>query len=130
MATPVKAAYQLIAAGTSNAAGATTRGTADLRTVFGGVLTIKVTNGATGPTVAPTINILIAHTSVTTPTAASAGTNWKTIASFGGDSVNNSINEWNYEVPAGIMHIEVEITGNTAQAITCEAFMSQITSIG
>jgi len=129
MATPTKAVATLIAAATSNAAAATTRGTVDLRTVFGGVLTIKVTNGATGPTVAPTINIYAAHNTGTTPAAGSSGTDWKLLASFAGDSVNNSVNEWSYEVPAGVMHLEVEVTGNTGQAVTCEAFMSEITAI-
>lgn len=129
MAAPTKAVATLIAAATSNAAGTTTRGVVDLRTSFGGLLTIKVTNGATGPTVAPTINILAAHNTGSTPAAASAGTDWKTIASFAGDSVNSSINEWSYEVPPGVMHLEVEVTGNTAQAVTCEAFMSQISAI-
>ena len=46
-----KSVVTLIAAATSNGTGATTRGTADLRTSIGGILTIKLTNGATGPTV-------------------------------------------------------------------------------
>ena len=60
-ATPNKTPRTLIAAGTSNAAGATTRGTVDLRTAFGGLLTIKLTNGATGPTVQAVARVLVAH---------------------------------------------------------------------
>lgn len=130
MAVTTKAVATLISAGTSNTAGSTTRGTVDLRDDFGGLLTVKVTNGATGPTVAPTVNILVAHNAGSTPTAASRGTDWKTLASFEGDSVNSSVNEWSYEVPIGVMHLEVEVTGNTGQTVTCEAFMSQITAIG
>lgn len=118
----------IIAAGTSNVAGATTRGTLDLRTAQGGMLTLKITNGATAPTVACKGNVLVAHTSGATPTAASAGADWKTIWSMDGGTTNSGITERAIPVDAGIMHLEVEFTGNTAQAVTVEAYLSEITS--
>jgi hypothetical protein len=117
----------LIAAATSNAAAGTTRGTLDLRTKAGGMLTIKLTNGATGPTVQAVANVLIAHNSGATPTAGSAGTDWKTIWSFGGGVTANAITEQSMAVDASVMHLEVEVTGNTGQAVTCEAFLSELT---
>lgn len=126
--TLTKTARTLIAAGTSNAAGATTRGTVDLRTTQGGLLTIKLTNGGTGPTVQAVANVLVAHNAVATPTAASAGTDWKTVLSFGGGATNSAITEQSWDVPPGVMHLEVEVTGNTGQAVTCEAFLSEITN--
>ena len=128
-ATATKNSRTLIAAATSNAAGSTTRGTVDLRTAFGGVLTIKITNGGTGPTVQAVANILVAHNTGATPTAASAGTDWKTIYQVANGIIANTIGEWNYNVPTGVMHLEVEITGNTGQAVTCEAFLSEFTSV-
>lgn len=118
----------LIAAGTSNAAGAQTRGTVDLRTAQGGLLTVKVSNGATGPTVPATVNILVAHNSGATPAAASAGADWKTIWSFASSTGNNVITEQSITIDPAVMHLEVEVTGNTGQAVTCEAFLSEITS--
>lgn len=118
----------LIAAGTSNAAGSTTRGTVDLRTAQGGLLTVKVTNGATGPTVPATVNILVAHNSGATPAAAAAGADWKTIWSFAASTGNNVITEQSITIDPAVMHLEVEVTGNTGQAVTCEAFLSEITS--
>lgn len=118
----------LIAAATSNAAAATTRGTVDLRTAMGGMLTIKLTNGGTGPTVQATANVLIAHNSGTTPTAGSAGADWKTVFSFGGGTSASVVTEQNYVVDASVMHLEVEVTGNTGQAVTCEAYLSELTS--
>lgn len=127
--TLTKTPRTLIAAATSNAAGSTTRGTVDLRTAQGGLLTVKVTNGATGPTVPATVNILVAHNSGATPTAASAGADWKTIWSFASSTGNNVVTEMPpYEFGPGVMHLEVEVTGNTGQAVTCEAFLSEITS--
>lgn len=111
----------------SNTAGSTTRGTLDLRTAHGGVLTMKITNGATGPTVACTGNILIAHNAGTTPTAASAGSDWKTLWSFTGSTANSAIVEQSIDIGPGVMHLEAEFTGNTAQAVTVEAFFSEIT---
>lgn len=125
--TLTKTARTLIAAATSNAAGATTRGTVDLRTKQGGLLTIKLTNGATGPTVVATCNVLVAHNAGTTPTAASAGTDWKTIWSFSGATGNSAVAEQSIEIGPGVMHLEVEVTGNTGQAVVCEAFLSEIT---
>jgi hypothetical protein len=118
----------LIAAATSNAAGSQTRGTVDLRTASGGILTIKLTTGGTGPTVQATANVLIAHNSGATPTAASAGTDWKTIWSFGSGTVASTTTEQSMTVDAGVMHLEVEVIGNTGQAVTCEAFLSELTS--
>ena len=48
--TLTKTARTLVAASTSNSAGGTTRGTLDLRTAQGGLLTMKIANGGTGPT--------------------------------------------------------------------------------
>lgn len=118
----------LIAAGTSNAAAATTRGVVDLRGKLGGILTMKITNGATGPTVQAEGRVLIAHNEASTPTAASAGANWKTIWRFGGGTTANAITEQSYEFGPGIMHMEVEFTGNTVQGVTVEAILSEITN--
>ena len=123
-----KSPVTLIAAATSNGAGSTTYGTADLRTVNGGMLTIKLTNGGTGPTVQATANILIAHNSGSTPTAAAAGTDWKTIWSFGGGTTSSAITEQSISVDPGVMHLEVQVTGNTGQAVVCEAFISEVAS--
>lgn len=125
--TLTKTPRTLVASG-SNAAGATTRGTLDLRTAQGGLLTLKITNGATGPTVQCQANILAAHNSGSTPTAASAGTDWKTLWSVGGGTIANAITEQSMEVGPGVMHLEVEFTGNTGQAVTVEAYLSEITN--
>lgn len=126
--TVTKTPRTLISAGTSNSAGGTTRGTLDLRTAAGGLLTIKLTNGGTGPTVQAVANVLVAHNSGATPTAGSAGTDWKTIWSFAGGTTASQVTEQSIEIGPGVMHLEVEITGNTGQAVTCEAFLSEITS--
>jgi hypothetical protein len=125
---PIKSARTLIAAATSNAAAATTRGTVDLRSTFGGVLTVKLTNGSTGPTLQAEGRVLIAHNSGATPTAASAGVDWKTLFVFGGGTTANAVTEQTIAIDPAVMHLEVEVTANTGQAVVCEAFLSELTS--
>lgn len=127
-ATAVRNARTLVAAGTSNSAGATTRGTLDLRTKFGGLLTLKITNGATGPTAQCEGRVLVAHNGGATPTAAGAGADWKTIFVFGGGTANNGVTEQSVNVSQA-MHLEVEFTGNTGQAVTVEAYLSELTQV-
>jgi len=116
-----------VVASVSNAAGAVTRGTVDLRTAQGGLLTMKITNGGTGPTLQCEGRVLAAHNAGATPTAASAGADWKTLWAFGGGTTASDITEQPFVVDASIMHLEVEFTGNTGQAVTVEAHMSEIT---
>lgn len=119
----------LVAAGTSNAADATTRGRADMRGSLGGFVTMKITNGATGPTAQCEGRVLIAHNTGATPAAGSAGTDWKTVWRFGGGTTNNGVTESGaIEVPFGAQHVEVEFTGNTGQAVTVEAVMTRVDS--
>jgi hypothetical protein len=123
-----KTARTLVASA-ANAAGATTRGRLDMNAVQGGgFLTIKMTNGGTGPTTQCLCNILIAH-NTTLPTAASAGTDWKTIASYGGGTVASYPTEIGISIDPSIMCLEVEFTGNTGQSVTVEAYLSELTTI-
>lgn len=112
----------VIVASASNAAGATTRGTLDVRTKDGGVVTLKINNGGTGPTVQCEGRVLISHNTGTTPAAAAAGAEWKTAFVFGGGTANSLQSEpppWVFGPE--VQHIEVEFTGNTGQAVTVEA---------
>lgn len=115
-----------IVASASNAAGATTRGTLTLATIYGGIITMKITNGATGPTVQCEGRVLVSHED-TLPTAASAGADWKTVWRFGGSSVTNAITEQSFTFGPEIRHVEIEFTGNTGQAVTVEAIATTFT---
>lgn len=117
-----------IVASASNAAGATTRGTLDLNSKYGGMLTLKITNGGTGPTVQCVANVLYAH-NASLPTAASAGTDWKTAYQIGGGTTANAVTEIALPIDASVMCLEVEFTGNTGQAVTVEAGFSELTTV-
>lgn len=116
----------VIVASASNAAGATTRGTIDLSAVYGGIVTMKITNGATGPTAQCEGRVLISHAD-TLPTAASAGADWKTIWRFGGGTTNSAVTEQSFAFGPEVRHVEIEFTGNTGQAVTVEAVATTYT---
>lgn len=111
----------VIVASTSNAAGATTRGTIDVRSKDGGRVTLKITNGLTGPTLQCEGRLLISHEAGATPPAASAGPDWKTVYRVGGGTAASAVTEMSYEFGPETQHVEVEFAGNTAQAVTVEA---------
>lgn len=115
-----KALSTIIAAATSNTAGSTTTGTAvDLTTKYGALITGLLTNGATGPTVAPTAYVEVSGDN----------TNWKQFYPIGGDTTANSITPFSCEIPPAVMYARVRVTGNTVQAITCEAFAQVLVTI-
>lgn len=117
-----------IQSSTSNGAGASTRAARDMRTKHGGWLTMKITNGATGPTTQCIGRVMIAHDSGVTPATGAAGATWKTIYEFGGGTTNNGITEQNI-VLSPCCHVQVEFTGNTAQAVTVEASITDYTNL-
>lgn len=124
-----KNARTLVAAGTSNAAGGTTRATLDLEAAYGGLLTLKITNGGTGPSVQCVANVLAAH-AATLPAAGSAGADWKTIAGpYGGGTTAAAVTEVAFSIDPAVMALCVEFTGNTAQAVTVEAYLSELSGV-
>lgn len=110
----------VIVASASNAAGATTRGTLDVSSKYGGIITMKITNGGTGPTVQCEGRVLISHED-TLPAAASAGADWKTVWRFSGGTTSAAVTEQSFTFGPEVRHVEIEFTGNTAQAVTVEA---------
>lgn len=109
-----------ITAATSNIAGGTTTGTvANHSTAYGGLITAKVTNGGTGPTVGATINVYTSGDNV----------NFKLFASVLAGTTASTSYEYAFVLPASAMFSRVDVTGNTVQAVTCEAFCQELTTI-
>ena len=117
---------QSIVASASNAAAATTRGAIDVRDKDGGIITIKITNGATAPTEKCVATVMIAHDTDTTPATGAAGATWKTLTSFDGPGGDSEIAEHSYQFGPEVMHVQVEFTGNTVEAVTVEAIASTV----
>ena len=115
-----------IIASASNAAGATSRGTIDLSSAYGGIVTMKITNGGTAPTLQCEGRVLISHAD-TLPAAGSAGADWKTIWRFSGGTTASGVTEQSFQFGPEVRHLEVEFTGNTVQAVTVEAVATTYT---
>lgn len=113
-------------AGNLGVSPAVLRGTIDLSAVYGGIVTMKITNGATGPIAPCEGRVLISHAD-TLPAAASAGADWKTVWRFDGGVAANAVTEQSFQFGPEIRHLEVQFAGNTGQAVTVEAIASTYT---
>jgi hypothetical protein len=108
----------------SNGAGSTTRGRLDCSGVDGGIVTFAITNGGTGPSVQCEARVLVAHKDSAMPAAASEGTgdgDWKIVARLGGGTTANLKSRGVYVFGPEVSYLEMEFTGNSAQAVTVEA---------
>lgn len=91
----------------------------NLSTAYGGLATVKLTNGASAPTTAPTVVFYVGE---------STGTK-RTFYQATGDTVNNSVNHIVCEIPMGAMFVNITITNGATNAITAEAYGQELTSI-
>jgi hypothetical protein len=108
----------------SNAAAATTRGRLDCSAIDGGILTWRITNGGTGPTVQAVARVLVAHKDSAMPAAAAEGTadtDWKQISETGGGTTASASTRGVFRFGPEVAYLEIEFTGNTAQSVTVEA---------
>jgi hypothetical protein len=108
----------------SQAAAGTTRGRLDCSAVDGGIVTFRITNGATGPTVQCVARVLLAHKGTSMPAAAgeaTGDTDWKQVYELGGGTTANASTRGVYRFGPEVAYLEIEFTGNTAQAVTVEA---------
>lgn len=114
----------------SNSAGGTTRGRLDCSAVDGGILTFRITNGGTGPTVQCEARVLVAHKDTSMPAAASEGTgdgDWKQVYVIGGGTTASASTRSVYLFGPEVSYLEIEFTGNTGQAVTVEAIATTYT---
>lgn len=103
---------------TNAASGTTTSGTYDNTSSLGAIINAKVTNGATGPTLACTVTIN------TSPD----GTNWYFYASQTAGTAASTAYPMAFLVPPEAIRAQVVFSGNTAQAVTVEAQYQSLTS--
>lgn len=109
-----------IQASASNTAGSTTTSSSlDLRTAYGAGIMVKITNGATGPTVACTATVNVSSDDST----------WKYLQAATAGVANNGVYTFVFDVPAWAMYAQVVFTGNTGQTVTVEAFAQVLTAI-
>jgi hypothetical protein len=122
---PKTQARTALVSSTSRAAGAAaTRGTLDVSAVDGGIVTFRITNGGTGPTVQCVARVMIAHKDSAMPAAAAEGTGdlaWKQVYEIGAGLTANATARGVYRFGPEVAYLQIEFTGNTGQAVTVEA---------
>jgi hypothetical protein len=120
MATAVKNIRTLQASASNTAGSTTTSSTWNLATALGGVLSARITNGATGPTIACTVTVNL---------STDGGTTWRAYDSALAGVTNAGVFDFDFPIPDGIANVQAVFTGNTAQTVTVEAFGHELTSI-
>lgn len=102
-------------------AGDTTSSAVNLEDGYGAALHVKLTNGATGPTVAAEVQIEVS----------ADNSEWY---AFGGPLIgntdNNGVSEWGgIEIPIGVEHLRLVAGSNTGQDVTVDADISEVTAV-
>lgn len=110
----------IVASATNTAAGST-NGLIDVKAKYGGIITMKITNGATAPTLPCRVHVFISHED-TLPAAEDSS--WKSIWGFSGTTVANESITQAFTFGPEIRNIKVLFIGNTAQDVTVEALAS------
>jgi hypothetical protein len=91
----------------------------NMSTCYGGLAAVKLTNGSTAPTTAPTVKFYVGE---------SAGTK-RLLYTASGDTVNNSVNDIVCDIPPSAMFCNITITNGSTNAITVESYGQELTSI-
>lgn len=120
MATATKASATFQASASNTASSTTTGSSVDLTTALGCVVMGKITNGATGPTVACDFIIEVSEDNST----------WRELYRATSQTGNNVVTEFSARLPKEIMYARSKFTGNTGQTVTVESYGQKVSSIG
>ena len=103
---------------TNAAAGTTTSSSVDCGATAGragGLLTMKITNGGTGPALECLGYVEVSHD----------GTDWTRVPApvVAGGTAANAVSGGTYRVQPGTRHLRTVFTGNTNQGVTVQAYL-------
>jgi hypothetical protein len=102
-------------------AGDTTSAGQNLAAAYGAVLDLKLTNGATGPTVAAQIQIQVSEDN---------SNYYNYGGALKGSTVNSAVSQWGgIEVPLGTNYVRLVGGSNTGQNVTARAEISMVTKV-
>lgn len=120
MATTTKTRVTVESSVSVSAGGSETSASQDISTGFGSIVSMQVTNGATGPTIGCTAEIQVQHTS--------AGT-WYTWRKFIASNGDSDVSQFTARVPPEVYAYRTHFEGHTGQAVTVEADAVDLDSI-
>jgi hypothetical protein len=126
MTAPTKSRTSIWSGQTLTAGAGSTNGTwIDLSGVFEAQIDIRITNGATGPTVAAQVQVQVANDyNAGSPTLP---------GNFGGalvaSVINSDVNYFSITIPIGCAAVRLVAGSNTGQNVTIDADISRVTAI-
>jgi len=92
----------------------------DLTDGYGGVASIRLTNGATGPTIPAQVQIAVSPDN-------------SNYYDYGGPLVgstaNNAVVEWVVDIPIGVYYLQFVAGSNTGQNVTCRVEFTEVTVV-
>lgn len=102
-------------------AGDTTSSAVDLSDGYGAALHIKLTNGATGPTVAAQVQIQV---------SADNSEYYNFGGALKGGTANSGVYSWGgIDIPVGVEYVKLVAGSNTGQNVTVDADISEVTAL-
>ena len=101
-------------------AGDTTSSTVDLQDGYGALAMIRLTNGATGPTIAAQVQLQISEDD---------SSYYDYGSPFVGTTDNNDVIEWTVPIDIGAPYLQMVAGSNTAQNVTVDAKVVEITKV-
>lgn len=100
--------------------GDTTSAAVDLTDGYGGVLSVRLANGATGPTDPARVQVEVSHDN----------TAWYDYGSpLVGGTDNDGIYEWCVPLDIGVQYLRLVAGSNTEQDVTVDAEVTEVTAI-
>lgn len=91
----------------------------NMTAAYGGLATVRLTNGTTPPTTLPLVKFYVGE---------ATGTK-RLLYTATGDLIASSINDYVVEIPQSAMFVNISITNGGTNAITVEAFGQELTGV-
>lgn len=87
---------------------------------YGGMCTLNIVNGGTGPTIPAYIRLEISYDNST----------WHNLTgNLTAGVAASTTYQWSFPIPIGVMYVRAAGGGNTAQNVTANAFISEVTAL-
>jgi len=114
-----KTARAIVAADTAVAAGNSAQGSIDLRNGYGFDGVLRITNGATGPTIGCSAIVEYSNDNTT----------WREVYRIMHVTTANATLTRSVSIPAEVMYARVTFSGHTGQGVTVDCLGSEITGL-
>lgn len=99
----------------------TTSATQDLTGSYDTLVRVRITNGATGPTVAAQCKVQISEADI--------AAKYMTLATLQGGTANSGVYEWCVQIPGAAEYLRTVSGSNTGQNVTLRVTLEKVTAL-